>query len=161
MHIRQKELPFLGGTMNILIKTDLGTLRIINTTDILFVEGNEKSFAKIYLKNNTDFPIRVGVNIRDFYKVLNGEDFFKFCELDKFYVEHTDGTELKEKGLLKEGESSEEEIKRVKEAFAENLETVPAELDATKKRVPSFSKKKQADAEKKVEVKEESTGSAW
>ena len=148
--------------MHILIKTDTGKLEILNTDDISKVEGNETNFAKVYLKTFPDFAIRIGCNIRDFYKVLNGEDFFQFCKLDGFYAEHTDGSELKKSGKLKDGVASEEDLEQVKAEFAVGLDTTPAELDATKKKAPSFSKKKKKDAEKKLaEEKPAATGSVW
>jgi len=158
--------------MFILLKTDTGSLRTINTDDISYLDGSEGSATKLYLKTFPEFPIRVGMVIRDLHKVVAGEaEFFDLYKMEGVYEEDPNacGTnpDLKE--------ASKEDIAQVKKEFLAGKKLVSgdmgegkldskvvAEVAAEKveekiaKEIPTFSKKK-----KKVVVKEESAGGAW
>lgn len=154
--------------MFILIKTDTGTQRIISTDNIAFVDGTSADRCSLYLKSAPDFEIRVGMNIKDFVKVLNGETSFQ--DLYKFegvYSEHKTDS-LTKAGVLPEKpvETSKEEIEEVKKEFVEGTNLVKASTITTVikeeekplydlSNIPSFSKKKIKDQALKAEVPKE------
>lgn len=159
--------PFLlGGKMFILLKTDTGSLRTINTDDISYLDGTDKSSTKLFLKTFPDFPIRVGMTIKDLHKVINGEVDFFDVYVDQGFAEHDD-TVLQDKGLVKNEKASDEEVDQVKKEFLAGKRLVKGELGEAKtvdpSEIPTFSKKKKKDVAKKVEKKEvtETASSVW
>jgi len=146
--------------MHILIKTDTGNFRIINTDNISFIDGNEKKYAKVYMKDQLDFPIRVGMNIENLYEVILGKkDFFELYKEDGVYSTYTcegDEKPVNVEATIEEKKEFEKEFKSGKTLVGAMGESVSVKSDE----IPSFSKKKKIDKEKK-KTEEPSLGGIW
>jgi hypothetical protein len=139
--------------MFILIKTDTGARKVINTEDISFVDAPSSTISVIYTKTNPDFPIRVEMNIKDFVRVISGE--VEFDALDKTagkYTEFQDESKIELVGPVKP--SSPEEIDEVKKEISEGLVGAPGKSVSIKPeptmvevaaKIPTFSKKVKKD----------------
>jgi hypothetical protein len=113
--------------MLVLVITDTGLKRIINTDSISFVESAGGANCRIFLKEFPDFPIRVEMEIESLLLVLKGEkEFADVFAPPKHQVYQDDSLAIKE--LNKE------------------VQAPPA---TGTEEIPSFSKKKVAA--KKVE----------
>lgn len=158
--------------MFILIQTELGSKRIINTSDIDYIESLSKNISVIFLKNHPDFPIRTKLDIDDMIKVVNGE--VKFFDIFKEVVEIVSGVpgltkqdysnSLTEAGLLKNEPAKPEEIVQVQKEFSAGLVSgkmggsvsVKQEVYKTPEGIPTFSKKFKKQQEVIVKEKKES-----
>jgi len=139
--------------MFILIKTDTGSKKVINTEDISFVDAPSSSISVVYTKSNPDFPNRVEMNINDFVKVLNGEA--KYEDLDKTsgkYTEFQDESKIELAGPIKDSTPS--ELEEVKKEISRGLVGAPGKAVSIKPepsmvevaaKIPTFSKKVKKD----------------
>jgi len=123
--------------MHILVRTDLGILRILNTEDITVVDGSGV-YSTVTLKSHPDFPFKVALGIKDFYEVLLGKaDFFDLYIDDKLVEDSSEKTQLDEVLEAQIKEETPESLDKLEE-FKKGLKPLKELKPAT------FSKKKVA-----------------
>ena len=143
----------------LLVKTDTGHLKIIQRSEIFFVDG--AGTLNIYLKQVPTVPVRVKMNIKDFHRVLIGEvDFFDVFQDGEDVISGVKGKpaeedkgELLQKGLLKNEVADEKEIKQVKKEFHTGQKLVKGSFD--KAELASEKEKKKLEEETNKRIAEE------
>jgi len=134
--------------MLILIRTDLGTMRIINTDDISYVDAVSPLISKLELKSKPGFDIRIGLGIEEFYKVVKGEAEFLDLYIDQGYQKTIENSS-EELGSLEFKEEDAESLERLEE-FKKELKPVKS-LKSLKPN--TFSKNKaELPAKKEVDI---------
>jgi len=129
--------------MLILIRTDLGTMRLINTDNISYVDAVSSMSCKLELKSNPGFDVRIGMGIEDFYKVVKGEAEFLDLYVDQGYQKTIENSS-KELGSL--------EFKEETDESKERLEEFKKELKPLRSLKPSTFSKNKAELPAKKEV---------
>lgn len=139
--------------MHILVRTDLGTQRILSTGDIAYVDALNKNAVTLELISKPGFDFRIGMGIESFLKVMNGEEKFEDLYIDQGYQKTIENSS-DELAKLEFGKETPESLERLEE-FKKEL-TPARDLNSP----PSFSKKKKNDEQKVKEVVDKSK-SAW
>lgn len=141
--------------MFILVRTDLGTQRILSTEDIAYVDALNKNTVVLELLSKPGFDIRIGMGVESFLKVINGEEKFQDLYIDQGYQKTIENSseELEKLEFGKETPESLERLEQFKEELTPN-KVVQKEIIArkTEEEIPTFSKKLQIDAEKLKEA---------
>jgi len=134
--------------MLILIRTDIGLMRLINTEDIAYADALGSQSINIELKSKPDFVFKIGMGIENFYKVVKGEAEFMDLYVDQGYQKTIENSSKELESLEIKPETV--ESKKDLEEFKETLKPL--------KPISTFSKKKANDEAKTVVDK---TESAW
>lgn len=138
--------------MKILIRTDLGTQRIIETDDIAFADAASSRATLLELKSKPGFDFKVGVGIEDFLKVIKGEAVFSDLYIDQGYQKTLENSS-DELEKLEFNEETSESKERLAE-FKKELKPLKSLKPAT------FSKKSQVVEKEIINKSEKEVDSA-
>jgi len=137
--------------MHILIRTDLGLERIINTDDIMYVDSLNKHTSILEISSKPGFEMRIGMGISDFLRVMGGEYTFSDLYVDQGYQKTIENSS-EELGSLEFKEETKESLERLEE-FKEEIKP--------QKAPPTFSKKKENDIIKEEKKVVDKSNTPW